>query len=60
MAHLNHRGHSNLYQVCEGHSELIATNALVPHSIHKMGYIFSFRTIWGSPQSISFDVDHCI
>jgi hypothetical protein len=29
-------------------SELAATNAPVGHSIHWMGYIFSFSAKWGS------------
>jgi hypothetical protein len=29
-------------------SEPIATNALIPHSIHWMGYVSSFGAKWGS------------
>ncbi len=36
-----------------GQSELAATNALVAHSIHYMGCVFSFGIKWGSSQSIS-------
>jgi hypothetical protein len=29
-------------------SELVATNALIPRSIHWMGYVSSFGVKWGS------------
>ncbi len=37
-----------------GQNEPTTTNALIGHSIHWMGFSFSFGITWGSSQSISF------
>jgi hypothetical protein len=46
--------------VLEGQNEAITTNAPVGYTVHWMGCVFSFNIKWGSSQSISFVVDHCM